>query len=122
MKVNRLVKLSLTPEQAQHVCGALALVSQFLLMRMRKQSEGGAGSDDAALLAKLESGIKPLDYSLITGAQISIDSRLTRISLARLDDEDEDLSWMLDAFPDGYVSDGVRVRRGPNGSVEFENE
>lgn len=86
MKVNRLVKLSLTPEQAQHVCGALTLVSQFLLMRMRKQSEGGSEPDDAVLLAKLESGIKPLDYSLITGAQISIDSRLDRISRAEFED------------------------------------
>ena len=86
MKVNRLVKLSFTPEQARHVCGALTLVSQFLLMRVRKQSGGGAEPDDAALLAELENGIKPLDYSLIAGAQMSINSRLKRISRAEFED------------------------------------
>jgi len=36
--------------------------------------------------------------------------------------EEEDLSWMLEAYPDGYVSDGVRIRRGADGRVEFYSE
>jgi hypothetical protein len=39
-----------------------------------------------------------------------------------IEKEQDELGWMLDAFPDGYVSDGVRVRRGPTGRAELYSE